>query len=205
MSFFTALVIIPQSTLNVEVKIEELMQLYDSKIEVEPYKEYLSQEVLTEEINYLKSLSQKEIDEIAKEWEVEANNLEELAKCKLEWFDEIIDGVDENGEYKITNVNPNSKWDWYRFVDMEGMTSRLFVRHLHTFAVKEIEFVPYAVVTPDGKWHKLGAKAGIESFVNREIRKKEVISEDDMKWTNKVKQIKSNFQDYLVVILHCHC
>lgn len=126
----------------------------------------MGREELVEKINYLKSISEEEINKIAKGWEVEANNLEALAKFELDWFDELIDGVDENGEYKITTLNPDGKWDWYKFADIEGMTSRLFVPDIHTFAVKEIEFIPYAVVTPDGKWHELGEDAGLEAFVN---------------------------------------
>ncbi len=204
MTFFTALIIIHPSTVNVKSKVEELLLPYDSYIEVEPYKEYLNREELVEKINELKSMSEEEINKIAKGWEVEANNLEALAKFELDWFDELIDGVDENGEYKMITLNPDGKWDWHKFVDMEGMTSRLFVPHLHTFVVKEIEFIPYAVVTPDGKWHELGEEAGLEAFVNKEIKGTEVMSKDDINWREKVWQIKSDFPDYLAVILHCH-
>lgn len=58
---------------------------YDSKIEVSPDKEYLDREELAEKINNLNSLSQEEIERIANNWEVETDNLEVLAKCKLEW------------------------------------------------------------------------------------------------------------------------
>ncbi|MGB3511613.1 MAG: hypothetical protein WBA93_20720 [Microcoleaceae cyanobacterium] len=119
---------------------------------------------------------------------METNNLEvlALAKCELEWFGELIDGVDENGEYKITTLNPDGKWDWYKFLDVETNTSGLSAPR--TFIVREIpEFVPYAVVTPDSKWHELGQDAGLEAFFNRQIRGLEVISEDEIKMCKMTK------------------
>ncbi len=203
MTCFTALIIIQPSTVNVKSKVGELLLPYDSQTEVEPYKEYLASEELVEKINYLESLSQAEIDKIAKEWGVEANNLEILAKFELEWFPELIDGVDEKGEYRMITFNPNGKWDWYRFLDVESTASGLSIPLQLT--VKEIpEFIPYAVVTPDGKWHELGEEAGLEAFVNREIKGIEVINEDEINWIEKVRQIKSDFQDYLAVRLYCH-
>ncbi len=41
MTCLTALIIIHPSTLNVKSKVEELLLPYDSKTDVEPYKEYL--------------------------------------------------------------------------------------------------------------------------------------------------------------------
>ncbi len=103
----------------------------------------------------------------------------------------------------MITLNPNGKWDWYRFLDVETTTSGLSIPLKLT--VKEIpEFIPYAVVTPDGKWHELGEEAGLEAFVNKEIKGIEIMSEDEINWREKVKQIKSDFEDYLAVRLYCH-
>lgn len=178
---FTVLIIIHPSTLDVKSKVQALMLPYDSSMEVEPYKEYLNREELLKEINYLKSLPPEAVDKIAKDWKMETNDLEKIAKMQLKWFDEVIDGVDEKGEYKIVTYNPNGKWDWYKFLDLETAASHPSVPH--PFKVCEIpEFVPYAIVTPDGKWYELGEDAGLEAFVNREIKKIAMITENEINW-----------------------
>jgi len=203
MTCFRYLIIIHPSTVDVKSKVEKILLPYNSYIEVEPYKNYWTSEELDEKINYLQSLSQVEINKIAKDCGVEANNLEILAKFELEWFPELIDGVDEKGEYRMITLNPNGKWDWYRFLDVETTASGLSIPLKLT--VNEIpEFILYAVVTPDGKWHELGEEAGVEAFANREIKGIEAISEDKINWREKVRQIKSDFQDYLAVRLYCH-
>ncbi|MDZ8189395.1 MAG: hypothetical protein RMX96_31730 [Nostoc sp. ChiSLP02] len=202
MAHFNALVIVPPDISNIEVKIKELMYPYYSYLEVDPYKEYLSPEELQQEINYLKSLNQQEIDKLAASWEVKSNDLEKLAKMNLEWFEEMIDGVDEKGEYKISTYNLQGKWDWYTFIEQESFESTEPI--FYPCRVNQIpSVVPYAIITPDGQWHELGMEAGLEAFV-KHLNSEIASSENQIKWEQKVQQIKLYYSKYLAVALHCH-
>lgn len=90
MTDFTALVIIPPDTNSIEAKVRELMSPYYSYLEVEPYREYLSPEELEKEVEYLRTFPQQKIEKMAAAWEVRSDDLENLAKIKLEWFDEVV-------------------------------------------------------------------------------------------------------------------
>ncbi|MDJ0520256.1 MAG: hypothetical protein F6K22_16410 [Okeania sp. SIO2F4] len=53
----------------------------------------------------------------------------------------------------MITLNSDGKFDWYRFLDVETTASGISIPIKLT--VKEIpEFIPYAIVTPDGKWHE---------------------------------------------------
>ena len=158
MSHFTTFVIIEASTTNIEAKVEELMMPYNSKTEVEPYKYYLEPEELAKEVNNLKSLSPEQIKKLTNIFLGEGtNDLERLAKLRLGWFDDWIDGTDEKGEYTIRNYNPNGKWDCFRALEPEE-EAQLSISF--PCKVKEIpDVIPDAIVTPDGKWHDMGVRA----------------------------------------------
>ncbi|KAF3886352.1 MULTISPECIES: hypothetical protein [Nostocales] len=202
MTHFNTLVIIPSDTNDVEAKVKELMYPYYSYLEVEPYKEYLSQNELQQEVEYLKNLPQDEIEKMASDWGVKNDDLENLAKMTLEWFDEVIDGVDEKGEYKIYTHNPQGKWDWYKFIEQESAESSEPI--FYPCRVSEIpSVVPYAIITPEGQWYELGFYAGLESFV-KNLKGETAMNPDQINWEQKVQEIKFRYSNYLAVALHCH-
>ncbi|MBD2593640.1 hypothetical protein H6G74_04760 [Nostoc spongiaeforme FACHB-130] len=202
MAHFNALVIIPPDTSDIEAKVKELMYPYYSNLEVEPYKEYLSPEELQQEINYLKTLSQQEIEKLAADWEVNSDDLENLAKMNLEWFEGMIDGIDEKGEYKIYTHNPQGKWDWYTSIEQENVESAKPI--FYPCQVNEIpSVVPYAIITPDAQWHELGIEAGLEAWV-KNLKSETALSENQINWEQKVQAIKVRYSNYLAVALHCH-
>ena len=147
MTNFTALIILPPDTNNIQKKVAELLNPYYSELEVEPYKEYLNQKEFQAEIEHLSTLSQEYIDKLAIEYEISGENIiEDLARINLYWYEEDVAGIDEHGEYQITTYNPQGKWDWYSFIEAEESIS-------YPCLVKDLpEVIPYALITPDGKW-----------------------------------------------------
>jgi hypothetical protein len=199
---FSVLVLIPPDTNKIEVKVRELLSPYDQNIEVEPYKEYLNQEEIANEVKYLATLSQEKIEKMAADWEVPGNDLETLAKMELEWFDELIDGIDEKGEYKVVTYNPQGKWDWYRSIEMEPVESEKPISY--PCRVTDLpNVVPCAIVTPDGEWHELGMDAGIKAFA-KSLKADTTVSEEEAEWNQKVRQILQYYSNYLCVALNCH-
>ncbi|MGD1698413.1 hypothetical protein [Dapis sp. BLCC M229] len=64
----------------------------------------------------------------------------------------------------MITLNPDGKFDWYRFLDVDTTASGISIPIKLT--VKEIpEFIPYAIVTRDGKWHEQGSQSHIRLFL----------------------------------------
>lgn len=203
MTHFTALVILPQDTTNIQDKVAELLNPYYSELEVEPYKEYLEREQLQAEMEHL-SISKEDIDKLAVEYELSGENvIEDLAKINLDWYEEDVAGIDEHGEYQITTYNPQSKWDWYRFIEFEPRESEPPI--YYPCRVADLpDIVPYAVITPDGKWYELGFDLGIQVFMRNHSIKCTNITEGEINWDLKLKQIIDFYSDFLAVALNCH-
>ena len=199
MTHFTALIILPPDTNNIQEKVAELLNPYYSELDVEPYKEYLNQAQLQTEIEYLSTLSTEDIDKLAIKYELSGENvIEDLAKINIYWYEEDVAGVDEHGEYQITTYNPQSKWDWYRFIAAEESIS-------YPFIIKDLpEVIPYALITPDGKWYELGFDLGIQAFMRNNSIKYTDISQGEIDWDLKVKEILGFYADFIAVALNCH-
>ena len=199
MTHFTALIILPPDTNNIHKKVAELLNPYYSELEVEPYKEYLNQKELQGEIEYLSTLSKEDIDKLAIEYELSGEKIiEDLAKINLDWNEEDVAGIDEYCEYQITTYNPQSKWDCYSFIETEEFIS-------YPCLVKDLpEVIPYALITPDGKWYELGFDLGIQAFMRNHSIKDTSISEGEINWDLKVKGILDYYSDFIAVALNCH-
>jgi len=199
MTHFTALVILPPDTNNIQDKVAELLNPYYSELEVEPYKEYLNQEELQAEIEYLSTLSKQDIHKLTIEYELSGENvIEDLAKINLDCYEEDVAGVDEYGEYQITTYNHQSKWDWYRFIEAEESIN-------YPCKIKDLpEIIPYALITPDGKWYELGFDLGIQAFMRSHSISDANITEGEINWDLKVKEIIACYSDSLAVALNCH-
>ena len=97
MTNFTALIILPPDTNNIQKKVAELLNPYYSELEVEPYKEYLNQKEFQAEIEHLSTLSQEYIEKLAIEYEISGENIvEDLARINLYWYEEDVAGIEEH-------------------------------------------------------------------------------------------------------------
>mgnify|MGYP001794373145 FL=1 len=199
MTHFIALIILHPDTNNIQKKVAELLNPYYSELEVEPYKEYLNQKEFQAEIEHLSTLSQEYIDKLAIEYELSGENIiEDLARINLYWYEEDVAGIDEHGEYQITTYNPQGKWDCYSFIETEESIS-------YPCLVKDLpEVIPYALITPDGKWYELGFDLGIQAFMRNNSIKDTNITEEEINWDLKVKEILDFYSDFIVVALNCH-
>ncbi len=204
MTHFTALVILPPDTIDIQEKVRELLHPYSSELDVEPYKEYLNQEDFQKEIKQLSSLSKDEIDKFAVKYELSGENvIEDLAKINLYWYEEDVAGVDEYGEYQITTYNPQSKWDWYRFIEAEPREAEPPIKY--PCKVKDLpDIVSYALITPDGKWYELGFDLGIQAFMKSQLNSNTNITEGEINWELKVKEIFACYSEFIAVALNCH-
>ncbi|MEH2306221.1 hypothetical protein [Nostoc sp.] len=199
---FSALVIMPLDTDNIETKVKELLSSYNENIEVEPYREYLNYGKLANEIKHLETFPLDKIEKMAADWEVCSNDLETLAKIELEWFEDEVDGIDEKGEYKVLTYNPQGKWDWYRFIEFEPIESGTPI--LYPCRVADLpQVVPYAIVTPNSEWYELGEDAGIKAFANT-LKGNQIVSDEEAEWQLKVQEILAHYSDHLCVALMCH-
>lgn len=203
---FSVLVLMSPDTNNIKAKVEEILQPYYSELEVEPYKEYLSEAKITEEINYLATLPAKEIEKLAADWEIPTHDLRTLAKMelgdRLGWFEEEADGIDSIGLYKMTTINPQGKWDYYRFIETEPLDSGTAITYPCIVADLP-EIVPYAIVTPNGEWHELGEVAGIQAFLKK-LHGDITASEEEIVLKNKLREVIKYYLDYICVALRCH-
>ncbi len=204
MTHFTALVILPSDIINTQEKVAKLLNPYYSELEVEPYKEYLNQKELKAEMEYLLTLSNENVDKLASEYELSGEKvIEILAKINLYWDEEDVASVDEYGEYQITTYNPQSKWDWYRFIEAEPREAEPPINY--PCKVKDLpDIVPYALITPDGKWYELGFDLGIQAFMRNHLNSNTNITEGEINWKLKVKEIIDCYSDFIAVGLNCH-
>lgn len=196
MTRFSVLVIVPLNTDDLKGKVESLMLPYYSYLKVKPYKIYLDKNELEQEVKRLNSLPEEELTKLAEDCRLDKSDLESLALIELEWFDEMTDGVDENGPYKLIDINPQGKWDFYRIIDTKDFKFPCRVDELP-------EILPYAVITPDGDWHELGENSGLEIFV-KELKGKKDLNNNQEIWRAKLIKIRSEYSDYLAVMLYCH-
>jgi hypothetical protein len=203
---FYALVIIPADTKNIEAKVEQLMSKYYSELEVESYKEYLIEEKIIKEIEYLQTLPINEIEKMAAAWEIPSDDIRTLAKMEvgdmMGWFEDEAEGIDEIGLYKMTTINPNGKWDYYSLIEKEPIKSGQALSY--PCKVSDLpKVLPYAIVTSDGEWYELGEDAGTKAFAKR-IKGDNTISEEEANWMITVEHILADYNDSLCVALDCH-
>lgn len=137
---FLTVVLLPQEVPHEEDTIYEALHHL-----LEPYYSELESEGLTHKEYY----DARAIANLAARYCVWSSNLPKIAaKLRQDWGADC--GVDEQGLYYLTNLNPNRKVDYWtlRNVDTDVWLARTMPRDL----------LPSAVVTPDGQWHDTGEK-----------------------------------------------
>ena len=172
MSHALVVVIVPKETKDIYAEVERLMAPYDENIKVEPYIELTRDKVVAKKEEITKEVSSTpllKLDDYLRGYKgkIKKMSLEEFAKS---WY-----GKESDSEGNLlTTYNPKSKWDWYVIGgrwdgevqgkprdDSEGVFNFGDEHHqlkYNTCLVSELafDFVPYAIITPDGYWHEKG-------------------------------------------------
>ncbi|MFZ5645972.1 MAG: hypothetical protein ACOY46_20650 [Bacillota bacterium] len=106
-----------------------------------------------------------------------------------------------------TTHNPNSKWDWWVIGgrwdgiiknDFQMFKDDFYQNSIENNIIKASEMtedhkMPYAILTPDGKWH---TKGEIDWFQSNK--------KDDINWLKEAMSIYKQYSDYWVVACDLH-
>jgi hypothetical protein len=94
------------------------------------------------------------------------------------------------GLYKST-YNPNSKWDWYAVGGR--WDGSLHKDGKNIFPTRELLQNPFAILTPDGKWHEKGKMGWFAS-----------VSDEKDNWDEIAKGILDKYADNYAAVVDCH-
>ena len=210
MSHFVVTAIVPKHIVDeAEVEGDEFPITGFIEILMAPYCEHL-------EIPHVNVMGKRDLSRMRK-WYKEKEglvnpSLAELAKKDWHGTEQWV--VGDTLAYRST-YNPKSKWDWYVIGGrwdgaMRGLEELEDADHGFHFDQKfrtigrnmcpvseliEREYLPFAVLTPDGKWHE---RAKMLWFAIEKDPK-----EGDA-WKDEVLAILRKYEDYVAVSLDCH-
>lgn len=198
--------------------VEELLAPYDENIVYAPYVQYTREQAIAKirkEIEDYKNGLYAEYLSNPKKYEESHSNVEHINYLKnkfpkkLEWTDDECyedikrsfdeDMIEPNGDL-LSIYNPNSKWDWYTI----GGRWNNYLKTLSGEATNEDyvskidwkDIIPFAFVTPIGKWHERG-KMGWWACVSNEK------ATDN--WKSEFKEFLDNLdEDTIVTVVDCH-
>jgi hypothetical protein len=176
---FGAIVLIPQETDLAEDAlmdaIEFLLEPYCAELEGPERKEYLSTETIEHLTRQFFWVQPKTLARLA-------------AKLRKRWG--LHCGVDAGGLYHFTNLNPNSMYDYWTVVGLEGHVED------HVWRVPEMprDLSPSAVVTPDGQWHE----TGIEKWAW------DITKAEEQAIRQRVYALVDQYPNHLAVLIDCH-
>ena len=168
--------------------------------EIEDYKNGLYAEYIADPVAYIEKHqpSRKHLDYIKNEFPKRLNwTDEECYEEQKQWYEEY--NIDEDGNLMST-YNPNSKWDWYQvggrwngnLITKEGNnTNEDFVNQIDW----EKTMVPFAFVTPDGKWYERG-EMGWWAVVSNE--------KTEENWNEEFRKAVEKYGDATVTVVDCH-
>ncbi len=108
--------------------VSQLMRPYDLALEVAPYKKYIDAEGIAR---------------LAAAFNLPSAEPPVLLARLAEYDEEA--GVDENGLYVITTLNPDGHWDSWTLRNLQDDVSPVTALSMNIEA--------HAVITPDGQWH----------------------------------------------------
>lgn len=198
---------------------EELLAPFDENIECEPYVKYTKKQAVAKvrkEIEEFKNdVYTKYLADPKKYEEENADNPEHIDYVKnifpkrLNWSDKECyeyekqffnkEMIAKNGDL-LSTYNPKSKWDWYtvggRWKKFLKTTAGEFVDEAYVTEVDWNETIPFAFVTPDGKWHEKGEMGWWARVKNEK-------AESD--WKNEfIEFVERLDSDAMVVVVDCH-
>lgn len=197
MSHFSVVVLMPAATQDVESELARLLAPYDENIDVAPYHKHLGNEGRAQMEKHYGTKDTATLVEKMTEW----NGAE--------------GGIDPDmGLYYISTYNPASKWDWYRVggrwdgqmlgLDTmnDGQGGFNFGKEFSTLKRNSCliddmspDFVPFAFVTPDGKWHEKG-KMGWWAMTHGE--------QPQHAWDKEFQKALEKYPQSLAVLVDCH-
>ena len=216
MSHYFVGVIVPTSTENIELFIQEKMKPYDESLECNQHVEKTASDITKEKYECEKQ--KNDLD--ASLWEEYGNinfvdmSNDEFAKF---WYEKELD---KNGNL-LSKYNENTKYDWYIIGGgweglIKGKIERNETGGLVSTITKNINTIdnylkllnelnedkqrtnvpPYAILTPDSQWFEKG-KMGMFGSASDE--------KEDNVWTEEViKVLKKYKKDYSIVGIDCH-
>lgn len=198
MSHFFTVVMVPGTTLpeHIEETVEGLLAPYDENLRVDSYKAYLDHE---------------DLEHMASYYHTSPHDLATLVHSMEDWAGSE-GGVDEQGLYRWSTYNPQSKWDWWvisgrwngairdaQCSDASGCNADDQYRQLNEnmLPAKHLDhkLTCFALVTPDGTWHERG-KMGWWAVVADE--------QDEDSWNEEIVKLIQQHQDCILVGVDCH-
>lgn len=93
-------------------------------------------------------------------------------------------GVDERGIWRIVDYNRQGKWDYWSEIE-SGQVGTLL----------QDDYIPLAIVTPDGVWHSHD-KPGIIGI--------SVLPAAESKWIEEAREIRSRYFNEKATLVDCH-
>jgi len=198
--------------------VEELLAPYDENIVVAPYIKYTREQAIAKtrkEIEEYKNGTYARYLENPEKYAEDCSNekhlhyLREEFPKKMNWTDDECyedvaswyedDDKDEEGNLYST-YNPNSKWDWYSIGGRwNGYLKTLSGEPTNEDYASEIDWtetVPFAFISPDGRWHERG-EMGWWACVSNE--------KDKDSWEIEFKNFISSLEeDVVVTAVDCH-
>lgn len=200
--------------------VDDLLAPYDERIDYPPYIKYTKEQAIAKvrkEIEDYKNTTfaeyladpEKYVQEHGDAHPKHIDYLRNVFPKKLWWSDEQCyedeahyyedDMIDENGNL-LSTYNPNSKWDWYEIGGRWNDTLiTLSCTKTNEDIVDQIDWdktpVPFAFITPDGKWHERG-EMGWWAIVSNE--------KDNSEWEEEFRDAVKKYHDLTVTVVDCH-
>lgn len=168
---FQTIVLVPQGTPDLMATVTEMMAPYDQAISVESYRQHIDQTGL-ERLAATFRLPSADPGMV-----VEAMHARFYEEGE-EW------GIDEEGVYNITDLNPRGEWDGWMLHDV--------TKDAWPVSGMPRDIEAWAVVTPDGEWHDLRRGWWEDAAQQRAERNR------------KAYEFIDRYPDYVAVLLDCH-
>lgn len=168
---FLTLVVMPDETSDVVAAVTGLMEPYNVERPVAARKEYVPQE----ELDYLV--------EVYAPYGLKRDDVDTVV-TQLEEDSGFTCGHDDGGYWWMTTDNPQSKWDGWRLQSLQDDSWPA------TAALPE-QLFPSAIVTPDGRWHDLGARWDMNDEQAQALRA-------------RAAELLARYPSHLAVALDCH-
>lgn len=167
--------------------------------EIEDYKNGLYAEYLADPVAYEEKCgNERHLEYIKNEFPKRLNwTDEECYEEQKQWYEE--DMIDEDGNL-LSIYNPHSKWDWYQIGGRwDGELITKHGQNKNESYVWNVDWektpVPFAFVTPDGRWFEQG-EMGWWAVVSNE--------KEENLWEEEFRKAVEKYGDATVTVVDCH-
>lgn len=181
------------------IKLTREQAIAKTRKEIEDYKNGLYAEYLADPVAYEeKCVNEGHLEYIKNEFPKRLNwTDEECYEEQKKWYDE--DDIDEDGNLMST-YNPHSKWDWYQVGGRwDGELITKHGQNKNESYVCNVDWektpVPFAFVTPDGRWFEKG-EMGWWAIVSN--------AKDKDAWEEEFRKAVEKYGDANVTVVDCH-